>query len=105
MGRRPLAAGLHSVIPSRDVIGLARGLWLARRVRHWVRWHLGLGTQTLVMVAEVPCADPACPGPATAISVLGLDLAALRWTIHKPVADIREADIAALSPSRRTAAP
>ncbi|MGY6412384.1 MAG: hypothetical protein ACXIUV_15340 [Alkalilacustris sp.] len=90
---------------SQNVIGLARGLWQVQRVRHWVRRHLGLGTQTLVMVAEVPCADPACPGPATAISVLGLDLTALRWTVHKPVANIREADIAALSMSERTAVP
>ena len=80
-----------------DIIGLARGLWQVQRVRRWVRRHLGLGAHALVMVAEVPCADPACPAPATTISVLGLDLTALRWTLHKPVADIREADIAALS--------
>ena len=87
----------------RGFTDLARGLWQAQRVRHWVRRHMGLGTRPLVMVVEVPCADPACPGPATAISVLGLDLIALRWTVHKPVADIREPDIAVLSVQRRTA--
>ena len=90
---------------SRDVIGLARRLWQAQRVRHWVRRHLGLGTRPLVMVAEVACADPSCPGPATAISVLGLDLTALRWIVHKPIADIRESDISALSWVQRTAGP
>ena len=66
---------------------------------------MGLGTRPLVMVAQVPCDDPASPGPATTISVVGLDLIALRWTVYKPVAYIREADIAALSVPERTAAP
>ena len=74
----------------------ARGLWQAQRIKAWVRRHLGLGAHSLVMIAEVPCPDPRCPGPATAISVLGLDLTALRWTLHKPAAEVREADIAAL---------
>ncbi|MGY6410737.1 MAG: hypothetical protein ACXIUV_06905 [Alkalilacustris sp.] len=73
-----------------------RGLWQAQRIKAWVRRHLGLGSEVLVMVAEVPCPDPRCRGPATTISVLGLDLTALRWTLHKPAADLREADIAAL---------
>jgi len=80
--RRLFAARLHVVTAGRGFPDLARGLWQAQRVRHWVRRHMGPGTRQLVMVAEVPCADPACPGPATAISILGLDLIALRWTVH-----------------------
>ena len=66
------------MIASRDVIGLPRSLWQAQRIRRWVRRHLGLGAQTLVMVAEVPCADPASPGSATTIPILGLGLTVLR---------------------------
>lgn len=74
----------------------ALGLWHVHRVKSWARRHLGMGAQCLITIAEVPCPDPACPGPATQISILSLDMTTIRWMVHKPTREICEADIVAL---------
>lgn len=83
----------------------ACGLWRAQRIKGWVRRHMRLGPHSLVVIAELPCADPGCPGPTTAVSIFGLELTAWRWTLHKPVVEISEADIAALAGARAEKAP
>lgn len=71
----------------------ATALWHFQRVRRLVRQQSGLSSQVIVSVAEIPCEDLACPGPATQITVLGLDLVRRIVVIHRPVADVTEADI------------
>ncbi|MFN3275722.1 MAG: hypothetical protein ACK41U_13740 [Paracoccus sp. (in: a-proteobacteria)] len=73
----------------------AATLWHFQRVRQLVRQQAGLAPQVIVSVAEIPCEDPACPGPATQITILGLDLIRRRLVIHRPVAQVTEAGIAA----------
>ncbi|MCC5975220.1 MAG: hypothetical protein JJT81_14365 [Rubellimicrobium sp.] len=75
-----------------------RTLWHAGRVRRLVRERLGLGPQSLLTVVELPCPDPdclgpTCNGPATQITILGLDLRRLTLTIHRPMADVTARDL------------
>jgi len=72
-------------------------LWHVQRVKRMVRERMPLGNHALVSVAEVPCDDPACPGPATQITIVGLDMVRRGFVIHVPVAAITEADLAAIS--------
>lgn len=71
----------------------AAALWHFQRVRRLVRQQPGVSSQVIVSVAEIPCDDPACPGPATQITVLGLDLVRRILVIHRPVAEVSETDI------------
>lgn len=80
---------------SEQIRDRAAALWHFQRVRRLVRQQAGLGPQVIVSVTQIPCEDPACPGPATQISILGLDLIRRMLVIHRPVAEVAEADIAA----------
>ncbi|CAM3220013.1 hypothetical protein PANO111632_08790 [Paracoccus nototheniae] len=71
----------------------AVALWHFQRVRRLVRQQPGVPLQVIVSVAEIPCEDPACSGPATQITVLGLDLVRRIMVIHRPVAEVTEAEI------------
>ncbi|MFN3276632.1 MAG: hypothetical protein ACK41U_18405 [Paracoccus sp. (in: a-proteobacteria)] len=73
----------------------AAALWHFQRIRRRSRQQAGMGAQVIVPVAELPCDDPACPGPATQITILGLDLIRRMLVIHRPVSDVTEADILA----------
>lgn len=68
-------------------------LWHVQRVKRMVRERMRLGAHALVSVVEVPCDDPACPGPATQITILGLDMVRRGFLVHLPVAAITEADL------------
>lgn len=75
----------------------AATLWHVQRVKRMVRERMPLGHHVLVSVTEIPCDDPACPGPATQITILGLDMVRRGFLIHMPVAAVTEADLAAIS--------
>jgi len=68
-------------------------LWHLQRVKRLVRERSQLGPNVLVSVVEVPCDDPNCPGPATQITILGLDMVRRRFMVHLPAASITEADL------------
>lgn len=72
-------------------------LWHVQRVKHMIRERMHLGNQAFVSVRESPCEDPACPGPATQITILGLDMVRRGFVIHRPVATITEADLVVIS--------
>ena len=74
-----------------------RTLWHAGRVRRLVRERLGLGSRSLLTVVELPCPDPACPGPATRVTILCLDLGRLTLTIHRPLAEVTMRDLEGVS--------
>lgn len=73
----------------------AASVWHFQRVRGLVRQEAGLAPHVLVSVAQIPCEDPACPGPATQITILGMDLMRRMMVIHRPAAEVSAADIAA----------
>lgn len=73
----------------------AGAVWHFGRVRRLVRSEAGLAPQVLVSVAEIPCEDPACAGPATQITILGMDLTRRVMVIHRPAAEVVTTDIVA----------
>lgn len=56
-----------------------------------------LGPHTLISVTEISCDDPICPGPATQITILSLDLMRRVLVIHRPVVEVSARDIAEIS--------
>ena len=66
-----------------------------RRVKALVTEQLGLpGTVTLT-VAELACHEPDCPPIETVVTLHGADGRRRTWRLHKPVAGITAADVAA----------
>lgn len=74
----------------------AARMWHAQRVKALVRDHLGLGPQALISVAQVDCDQTQCPGPATQITLLTLDMVRRVHLIHRPLAEVTAQDLAAL---------
>lgn len=62
-------------------------------IKHWVRNYLQLEADTLVLVAEVNCADPGCPVKQTQVAILHKNGNTRKLTIHKPLVYIRKWDI------------
>ena len=71
-------------------------LWHTRRVKRMIRERIHLGNHALISVTEITCDDPACRGPATQITILGLDMIRRGFVIHLPVAAITEADLSVI---------
>ena len=63
------------------------------RVKGWVIERLGLTEADLVTLAELACHEPGCPPVETVVTVHGADGGRRDWRIHKPLADIEEADV------------
>jgi len=70
-------------------------LWHYQRVRRLVRQHLGGASHTIVSVAQIDCPDADCPGPATQITVMGLDLLRRVVIVHRPLEQVDQADVRA----------
>ncbi|QFT97172.1 hypothetical protein FIU85_07645 [Roseovarius sp. THAF8] len=81
---------------SRSFRDASRTFWHVQRVKRLIRWHLGAGMQCLVSVREAYCTDPGCEGFTTEIRIVHLGLREIRTTVHKPIADVTEGDIAAI---------
>jgi hypothetical protein len=71
-------------------------LWHVQRIKRLVRETGAFSPQTLISVTEVTCDDPTCPGPATQITILSLDLTRCVFVIHRPAVDVSATDIAAI---------
>lgn len=71
-------------------------LWHAQRIKRLVREIGAFGPHTLISVTEITCDDPTCPGPATQITILSLDLMRRVFVIHRPVIEVSAADLAGL---------
>jgi len=79
-----------------DMRDRAAMLWHVQRVKGMVRERVHLGSHVLISVSEIFCDDPECPGPATQITILGLDMVRRAFVIHLPVSAISEADLGVL---------
>jgi hypothetical protein len=66
----------------------------AAAVKAWVAERLGLGEADLVTVAELACREPGCPPVETVVTVHRPSGARLDRRLHKPLAEVSEADVA-----------
>lgn len=76
-----------------DIRESAANLWHLHRVKRLVREYTGSGAQALITVTEITCDDPACPGPATQITIMGFDLVRHVLLVHRPAADVTASDL------------
>jgi hypothetical protein len=74
----------------------ASSLWHTQRVKRLVRGRLAM--DAMISVVELPCLDPACPGPATQITILGFDLTRRIRVVHRSASEITSADIESILP-------
>ena len=77
----------------RDIFTRRAAPGRSARVKGWVTERLGLTDADLVTLAELACHEPGCPPVETVVTLHGADGGRRDWRIHKPVADIEEADV------------
>jgi hypothetical protein len=65
-----------------------------RRVKEWTRQGLGATPETAIVVNEIACNDPACPGVETVVLVMEPGRKTRAYKVQKPVDDVTEPDIA-----------
>lgn len=65
------------------------------RVKAWVAAAFALPEGTAVMVTELTCTEPGCPPVETVVAILEAG-ATRRFKVHRPLAEVTEADIHAL---------
>jgi hypothetical protein len=58
-----------------------------------------LAMDAMISVVELPCLDPACPDPATRITILGFDMMRRTFVVHRSAGEITTADIDCILPS------
>ena len=68
-----------------------------RRIKTWVRARLLPGPLSLITVVECLCEDPECEGLATQITIQAPGQSTRICVIHKPLAEVTQADFAGLS--------
>lgn len=93
------SSNIHPTHPSRgtpteSVRKGVQAFWHGQRIKRLLRARFG--TQSLISVVETHCTDPDCPGPATQITILGFDMVRRCVVLHRPVAEVTEADLAAI---------
>lgn len=81
---------------SQELRHRATTLWHIQRVKRLVRDAGQFGSQTIVSVTEVICDDPDCPGPATRVTIVSLDLVRRIRLIHRPLPCVTAADVAGM---------
>ncbi len=62
-------------------------------VKAWVEQRLDLSEADLVSVAELACHEPDCPPVETVLTVHDAEGERRTWKVHKPLAEIEEADV------------
>ncbi|MEO0818714.1 MAG: hypothetical protein AAFX86_15605 [Pseudomonadota bacterium] len=68
----------------------------AAMVKAWVTERFELSDADLVSVAELACHETGCSPIETVVTVHGANGQRSTWRVHKPVAEITAADVAAL---------
>jgi hypothetical protein len=83
-----------------DLFGLTRkprDCGHAAAIKGWAKRAFGLGEDASVMVTELRCSEPGCPPLETVIALLDATGPARQRKIHKPIADVTEADVRAMA--------
>ena len=73
------------------------------QIKAWVTDAFGLADTATVLVTELRCTEPGCPPLETVIALLSADGPATQYKLHKAVAEVTEADVAALAAGGATA--
>ncbi|MBM4382360.1 MAG: nitrate reductase [Deltaproteobacteria bacterium] len=69
---------------------------LVRAIKAWTAAHAQLADDDTVLVIELACREPGCPPLETVIAVSRSGARPDRRSIHKPLAEVVEADVRAL---------
>lgn len=77
----------------RDRAGRAEA---ASRIKAWTRQALDLDAAAEVLVQELACTRPGCAPRETVILVVPAGAAPFRLALHKPMAELTEAEIVAV---------
>ena len=62
-------------------------------IKRWTRAALAIGTETVVSVNELACAQPRCPPRETIVLVLREGTPARKLSVHKAMVDLTEEDV------------
>jgi hypothetical protein len=84
-----------SILVPRAKAGPAR----TQEIKQWVRDVFQLSDDATVMVTELQCSEPGCPPLETVIAILKAANARTQHKLHKPLAEVTHADVAALAAS------
>jgi hypothetical protein len=66
-------------------------------IKAWAAETLGLTDDVAVMVTELRCTEPGCPPLETVVAILGESGPNRQYKIHKPIADVTEADVRSMA--------
>jgi hypothetical protein len=64
-------------------------------IKKWVKEKLNIDEDAVIVVTELNCSDPACPGKETVVGIIQKSNHQ-KFSIHKPLLYIRKWDIDAL---------
>jgi hypothetical protein len=79
----------------RDAPATAGVTGASSRIKAWMRGALSLGPDVILSVTELSCAEVGCPPRETVILVLPAGCRAMKYSVHKGLADVVEEDILA----------
>ncbi len=65
------------------------------RIKAWMRTALALGPDVALSVTEMACGEPGCPPRETVVLVMPAGARAMKYSVHKALAEVVEDDIRA----------
>ncbi len=68
-----------------------------KAIKAWMRQYFNLDEETMVLVAELNCAEPNCPDMETVVTVFHKDGNMQKYSIKKPLLYVRKWDIMGLA--------
>lgn len=77
------------------------GAEVARRIKSWARETFDPEGAATILVSELACSEPGCPPIETVIAILRGPSDNVKYTIHRPSAEITQTDIVALASQRQ----
>jgi hypothetical protein len=77
----------------------------ARQIKEWVRELLAPGDEVTILVSELTCSEPGCPPVETVIALFRGREEPVKYTIHRPSAEVTRDDVAGLAKGEGRRAP
>jgi hypothetical protein len=74
----------------------AGGAATAKRIKEWVRAELPPDADVTILVSELTCSEPGCPPVETVIALFRGSDPAVKFKIHRPLAEVTREEIASL---------
>jgi hypothetical protein len=79
----------RDAVPATDILGAVG------RIKGWARAALDLPAEVALSVTELACSAEGCPPRETVILVMPPGERARKYSVHKAIPDVTEADISA----------